>query len=234
MIGFYDYTVILTYLSLLSGVMGIIVCLHGIGHPFIGVFFLMFSGLCDTFDGKVARTKKNRTREQMSFGIQIDSLSDLVAFGVLPSCIGIAMLRASEKLTDVPHLRLSGNADKPVLYPIALFVIVLAYVLAAMVRLAYFNVLEEQRQKTETGVRKTYLGLPVTSAALIFPTVMLIQFLTRQDLTLLYFGVMLLTAILFVVKIHVPKPTMRGILILVGIGFVEFILLAVVLQYIRH
>ena len=69
MIGFYDYTVILTYLSLLSGVMGIIVCLHGIGHPFIGVFFLMLSGLCDTFDGKVARTKKNRTDQMKKFGV---------------------------------------------------------------------------------------------------------------------------------------------------------------------
>ena len=144
------------------------------------------------------------------------------------------MLRASEKLTDVPHLRLSGNADKPVLYPIALFVVVLLYVLAAMIRLAYFNVMEEQRQKVEEGTRKTYLGLPVTSAALIFPTVMLIQFMTRQDLTLLYFGVMLVTAIMFVVRIHVPKPQMRGILIMIGIGLVEFILLAILLRYIRH
>ena len=61
MIGIFDYTVILTYISLLSGVMGIIVCLNGIGHPFIGMFFLMLSGLCDTFDGRVARTKKGRT-----------------------------------------------------------------------------------------------------------------------------------------------------------------------------
>ena len=82
MIGVYDYTVILTYLSLLSGASGIIVCLKGIGHPYLGMFFLLFSGLCDTFDGKVARSKKNRTEREKRFGIQIDSLSDLVAFGV--------------------------------------------------------------------------------------------------------------------------------------------------------
>ena len=91
MIGFYDYTVILTYISLLSGAMGIIVCLHGIGHPFLGVFFLMISGLCDTFDGRVARSKKNRTSQEISFGVQIDSLADMVAFGMLPPCIGVAM-----------------------------------------------------------------------------------------------------------------------------------------------
>lgn len=36
MIGFYDYTVILTYLSILSGTTGIILCLNGIGHPYLG------------------------------------------------------------------------------------------------------------------------------------------------------------------------------------------------------
>ena len=70
MIGVYDYTVILTYLSLLSGASGIIVCLKGIGHPYLGMFFLLFSGLCDTFDGKVARSKKNRTEREKRFGIQ--------------------------------------------------------------------------------------------------------------------------------------------------------------------
>ena len=93
MIGFYDYTVILTYLSLLSGTTGIMLCLNGVGHPYLGMFFLLFSGLCDTFDGKVARSKKNRTEQMKKFGIQIDSLSDLVAFGVLPACIGISLLR---------------------------------------------------------------------------------------------------------------------------------------------
>ena len=33
MIGFYDYTVILTYLSLMSGTIGIMLCLNGMGHP---------------------------------------------------------------------------------------------------------------------------------------------------------------------------------------------------------
>ena len=50
MIGFYDYTVILTYLSLMSGTIGIMLCLNGMGHPYLGMFFLLFSGLCDTFE----------------------------------------------------------------------------------------------------------------------------------------------------------------------------------------
>ncbi len=70
MIGFYDYTVILTYLSILSGTTGIILCLNGVGHPYLGMFFLLFSGLCDTFDGKVARSKKDRTEQMKKFGIR--------------------------------------------------------------------------------------------------------------------------------------------------------------------
>ena len=79
MIGFYDYTVILTYFSLLSATTGIVVSLSGGGHPYYGCFFLLFCGFCDAFDGKVARTKQGRTRAEMDFGIQIDSLSDLAS-----------------------------------------------------------------------------------------------------------------------------------------------------------
>ncbi len=99
------------------------------------------------------------------------------------------------------------------------------YVLVAMIRLAYFNVMEEKRQKEEGGVRKYYEGLPVTSAALIFPAIMLFQFMTPGDMTLLYFIGMAVTGCLFVSKLKVKKPTMKGILICIGIGAVEFAIL---------
>ena len=233
MIGFYDYTVILTYLSLLSGSLGIIVCLSGMGHPFLGMLFLMACGLCDTFDGKVARTKKDRTPQQKAFGIQIDSLADLVSFGVLPPCVGVAMLRISEKLSDVPKIKVADPTDKMVLHPIFLISIGLFYVMAAMIRLAYFNVLEEERSKVENTVRKYYVGLPVTSSALIFPSVMLIQYATDVDMSLLYFGVMLITAFLFILRIQVPKPKNKGIFILVAIGLAEFIALLAIRHYLK-
>ncbi|MBR4168332.1 MAG: CDP-alcohol phosphatidyltransferase family protein [Lachnospiraceae bacterium] len=223
MIGFYDYTVVLTYLSLVSAGLGIFISLHGDGHPYIGVFFLLFCGLCDAFDGKVARTKKDRTEEECKFGIQIDSLSDLVAFGVLPACIGEAVLIQSIKYPD-KVVRDTGN-PQDIVAPIIFFLILMLYVLVAMIRLAYFNVMEEKRQKEEGGVRKYYEGLPVTSAALIFPAIMLFQFMTPGDMTLLYFIGMAVTGCLFVSKLKVKKPTMKGILICIGIGAVEFAIL---------
>ena len=93
MLGFYDYTTVLTYLSLLSACTGIVLSLAGQGHPYMACFCLLFCGFCDAFDGKVARTKKNRTDDEKAFGIQLDSLCDVVSFGVAPAfslyCMGV-------------------------------------------------------------------------------------------------------------------------------------------------
>lgn len=223
MIGFYNYTVLLTYLSLVSAGLGIVISLSGGGHPYLGVFFLLICGLCDAFDGKVARTKPDRSEAECKFGIQIDSLSDLVAFGVLPACIGAAMIRCSPTI----HSMISGELGIGVarIVSLILFGVLILYILAAMIRLAYFNVTEEERQQQEGGVRKYYTGLPVTSAALIFPSVLLIQYLTTADITIAYFVAVVATGFAFLGKFQIRKPGLRGILIMVGIGMVEFLIM---------
>ena len=62
MLGFYDYTVVLTYVSLGISIFGITRALQGDFK--IAIFCLALSGLCDMFDGKIARTKKNRTVDE--------------------------------------------------------------------------------------------------------------------------------------------------------------------------
>jgi len=102
-----------------------------------------------------------------------------------------------------------------------------------MIRLAYFNVTEEERQETETGSRKFYLGLPVTSASLIFPTVALLQYLVPADLTWLYIVAIVITGALFITPFKIKKLGLKGILALVGIGTAEFIAL-IIAFIIRH
>ena len=223
MIGFYDYTVILTYLSLLSAGTGIFVSLSGDGHPYWGTLFLLICGLCDAFDGMVARTKKDRTSLQKNFGIQIDSLSDIIAFGVLPACIGMAVVRTSAMWED--HLGFDKGNILITIVSVLLFAILILYILAALIRLAFFNATEEERQRTEGGVRKAFTGLPVTSASLIFPSVMLFRYILPVDISILYFPVTLITGFLFLSKLQVPKPKLRGVLIMVGAGIIEFALL---------
>ncbi len=180
MIGFYNYTVILTYLGMLTGFVGITCAFSG--NICGALICLVIAGVCDMFDGKIASTMK-RTRQEKRFGVQIDSLSDLVCFGVLPALI--------------VYVNSSGSLR---LIPCAV------YVLCALIRLAWFNVDEEERQNREAGRRKVYLGLPVTSAALIFPV--LIGFGTKQHwpLHVLQPLAVLLVSAAFLTPFRLKKP----------------------------
>lgn len=204
MIGIYDYTVLLTYLGFASGMYGIISACSG--NTLVAIICLMFSGLCDMFDGKVARTKKNRTTEARQFGVQLDSLSDVVCFGILPAVIGYRV-----GLRDLYYL------------PIVLF-----FPLAALIRLAWFNVLEITRNSS-TPV-KNYTGLPVTSSALIFPCLYIFKSMIGNSFALVYGILLLVVGVLFITKIKVKKPTMKQMLFLVALGVIELILIFVVFK----
>ena len=183
MLGIYNYTVILTYIGFLSGFAGILCALEG--NAAWALNCLILAGICDVFDGKVASTKKDRTRSEKRFGIQIDSLSDLVCFGVLPAVIVYTLGRG--------WLRAVACG---------------AYVLCALIRLAWFNVDEEARQDFDTGRRKVYLGLPVTSAAAVFPLLFLVCHLCRWPFSVLSLFVLLLVAAAFLTPFSIRKPSL--------------------------
>ena len=183
MLGIYNYTVILTYIGFLSGFAGILRAFGG--HLTAAVLCLVGAGVCDVFDGKVASTKKDRSRSEKRFGIQIDSLSDLICFGVLPAVIVYAL--------GGRKLRVLACA---------------LYVLAALIRLAWFNVDEESRQDFDTGRRKVYLGLPVTSAAAILPLLMGIGTLRHWPLHIMGPLTLLLVAAAFLTPFAIHKPTL--------------------------
>lgn len=56
MLGIYDYTVVLTYVSLMVSIGGMMLSVNG--HLNLAVLCLAISGLCDMFDGKITRTKR--------------------------------------------------------------------------------------------------------------------------------------------------------------------------------
>ena len=182
-IGFYDYTVILTYMSLLSACCGMVLASRE--RFTAAVLCLLVSGICDAFDGVVARSKKGRTEDEKAFGIQIDSLCDAVSFGVFPAVLCY-------------HMGVDGFPGLLILF---------LYCLCAVIRLAFFNVLEGNRQKREDGCNKTYRGLPVTSVSILLPVVWLLRRLVpvRAFLALLHV-VLGVTAFLFVLDFSVKKP----------------------------
>lgn len=198
MIGIYDYTVWLTYLSLVSGMLGITCAFNG--NIFESIVCLMVSGFCDMFDGRVARTKKKRTAEERHYGIQLDSLADVICFGVLPATIGYAL--------GAP------------------LILVLLFPLAGLIRLAWFNVLEITRNSS-TPV-KEYTGLPITSSALIFPTIYVFNKLLGDNFYILYSVILAIVGVLFISKIKIKKPTLKVMIGFIVIGLIEFLLIVMV------
>ncbi len=183
LIGFYDYTVLLTYLSLVSAVYGMTLAVKGSFTA--AVACLLLSGICDAFDGIVARSKKNRSDDEKAFGIQIDSLCDCVSFGVFPAilCYFLGMNSA-----------------------VGVAILVL-YCLFGVIRLAFFNVIEAKRQQTEGGCNKTYRGLPITSSSIILPLVYLLRFpLPETTFLLILHIVMTLTGFFFILDFSMKKP----------------------------
>lgn len=182
MIGFYDYTVILTLLSLACSIAGITQAVSG--NLRFALIFLVLSGLFDTFDGKVARTKKNRTDDEKLYGIQLDSLVDVVCFGVFPAVI--CFCSGLETIWDI--------------------ILFCFYGVAGVIRLAYYNVLETNRQFDPEAGAKVYHGLPITSITIILPLFYLLKFAVSPAVFLWVLRVvLLLTGTLFIIDFKINK-----------------------------
>ncbi|NLI53957.1 MAG: hypothetical protein GX417_06460 [Clostridiales bacterium] len=193
MVGFYNYTVILTYIGVVSAVLGVGLAMYG--HTSMAIVCLMISGFCDLFDGSIARTRV-RTESEKKFGIQIDSLADMICFGVLPAAIGfsIGLTRWFEATA------------------------LIAYVLAALIRLAYYNVTEDELEFSENTRRVYYDGLPVTTVALIIPLIYTLRPVMKSGFLLLYAICLLATAAAFLMKVKVRKLGIKGMIVAALVG----------------
>lgn len=190
LIGVYDYTVVLTYFSLFSAVFGMI---HAIkGNFAAGVLALMLCGFFDAFDGMVARTKKDRTEDEKNFGIQLDSLCDVIAFGIFPAMLCYQM-------------GVDGTLG---------MILICFYCMCAVIRLAFFNVLEANRQKTQGGINKYYRGLPVTASAIIVPIVYAVNTALPESAANAMWHLMLgVVGFLFIYDFKVKKPDYAKMLV---------------------
>lgn len=198
LLGYYDYTVILTYCGMLTAFVGIF---RVLASDYWGaVLCLMLAGVCDMFDGAIAATKK-RTDSEKRFGIQIDSLSDLISFGVLP---GVFVYIISDQNTIVG-------------------VIVSLFVLCALIRLAYFNVLEEDRQKETSERRKSYLGVPVTTIAILLPAVYLLYDYQLCKSIICFPILLIFIGIGYLLPVEIKKPGIIGKIGIMIVGILEVV-----------
>lgn len=208
MIGFYDYTVVLTYISLALSVFGMTQAIHGRFKT--AILCLALSGLCDMFDGKIARSKKSRTADEKSFGIQIDSLCDMVCFGAFPALICYL-------------LGVRG--------PIGMAVIIL-YCINSVIRLAYFNVMEAKNALVSESGEKFYRGLPITSMAIVLPLVFMVQFFVPDYVFRICLHLALfIVGMLFVVDFRLKKPKNAVLAVIVAVVGAAVLIMIIFTHY---
>lgn len=200
--GYYGVANWLTYLNMVSGVVGVGFAFGGNIH--FAVACLIVAGVCDMFDGTVAK-RYERSEFEKNYGIQIDSLADVISFGVLPGAIGMVL----------------NMGRLPMIFIVAL------YVLAALIRLAYFNVTEIDILGTEKAARTHYEGLPVTSVAIIIPFIYLLSLCFDFSLQPLYGLLLMVIAVLFVLKFRVPKLKMRTKVVLGAVSIPAILIITI-------
>ena len=142
--GIYILPNLFTTASLFAGFMGLIWAVHGRFE--LCASAILISCICDGLDGKVARM----TKASSEFGIQLDSLVDLISFGVTPAVMIF--------LWQTQTLGRFG------------LVCSFLYIACGALRLARFNV---QAMRRSTAVKKFFIGLPIPAAACVLATLVL-------------------------------------------------------------
>lgn len=190
-IGFLDRSVILTYIGIAFSVVGI--CIVFCGDIKWSLICLISAGICDVLDGTVARACGRRTDEEKMYGIQIDSLADAVSFVALPAAIMFGM----------------GHTD------VVSIAVCVFFVLAGLIRLAHFNVM------ASISEQDSFTGLPVTSSCVLIPLLWLLsRYLDGIAMGAIADVALVLTAILFVSRIQIRKPSATAKIVLGAAGII--------------
>lgn len=181
-IGKYNRSVILTYIGVAFAFSGIAFALNE--RLAEAMICLAAAGICDLFDGAVARRCK-RDESEKEFGVQIDSLADVISFLALPSVLGLRL------------------ADSAGIVGIIKYPVILGYILCGIIRLAWFNT-----SAAAEGSRTHYDGLPVTYSALIFPILWTVLgfFPNFGAVSVIWTAAYAVTAVIFILNVKIAKP----------------------------
>lgn len=148
---------------------------------------LVWAVFFDWSDGIIARRQKGRNDKQREFGGQLDSLIDIVSFGICPALVLLSY----------------GNFS-PWFIPGAFLIVA-----AGVLRLSYFNVFGMVDQST-------YRGLAIDNNGIILTLVFLLNgHLTQTIFTPILYGAIVIIASLNVAPLKTPKFTGRWYYVLI-------------------
>lgn len=158
------------------------------GYFIASIISILWSVLFDWFDGIIARKMHGRTKEQGVFGGQLDSLIDIVSFGVFPAVL------------------LLSYGDYNIWFMPGAFIIVAS----CAIRLSYFNIYGLIDSKT-------YKGLAVDNNGIILAFAFLFEsFFSHSIFSFILYGVLLSLAGLNISSISTPKLAGKWIYILIA------------------
>ena len=172
-----------TYASLLSAVAAVVAAVHG--QAGAAGALIAVSVVADTFDGRFARLF-SRTPLEQTIGMQLDSLSDAIAFGAAP-CVCMLLLAPDG----------TGWARLGTWFACS------AFASCAITRLAFYNATQE----TSNG----FIGLPVPVAALIWSSMLLLE-----PGALVSSLILSAAAAAMVLPFHVRRPAGLGLALFVA------------------
>ncbi|MDD4164082.1 MAG: CDP-alcohol phosphatidyltransferase family protein [Eubacteriales bacterium] len=196
-IGYFNLANTVTLLGLVSSIVAVLCASeesNGVGMYKLAIIMFLIAGLCDMFDGRIARGTGVRKRREKIFGIQLDSLADIVSFGVAPALI-------------VYNMGYSGVAD---------LMIYLVFIVCGAIRLAYFNT--QALSDTPDMNMKHFTGVPIPFSCVALPfLVLLTAFIKNTEITRWIFrAFFLLGGLSFILKIRIKKiglKTQLGIVV---------------------
>lgn len=201
-IGFFSIANVVTLFGLISSLTA---CFLAANENFIFAIYMLFLAcICDIFDGKIARLDKERSSANKFYGIQLDSLCDMVSFGVAP-CF-IAFSAGYNGVIDV--------------------IIYCIFVICGATRLAYFNTLANAYPKK---AKKSFKGIPIpVSTLLITFLFMLREFNIPFGFMQWIFRIFLLAlAVGYILNIRIKKPDMKQGMILMSIEIIMLLILLI-------
>lgn len=146
------------------------------GYFGLAAQFMLIAVIFDSLDGWVARRTKRV--DHYGFGENIDSLSDVISFGVAP---GMLLIAATSSLI-IPYLNIG---------------VALLILLCGVLRLARFNVITNSSEVKDDK----FVGLPIPTTALILGSFYL-SGIFRADLAIV---IMVVVSLLMVSTIEFPK-----------------------------
>src|SRR3989339_747241 len=130
-------------------------------------FMIFFAMIADMLDGRLARMSHSTS----SFGGQLDSLCDMVSFGIAPAFLMLKIVQLKLAAVTIGHPFFHNFLNR------FIWIAAAAYIACAAIRLARFNV---ENEEDETA-HMTFFGLPSPAAAGVITSIVLFYQQTLRD-----------------------------------------------------